>query len=205
MSLLNLFKKSQSRSTKSASSVTHSATQATAPSASPKTNDQLWGEMNLAYSNHIANGDFGLARNDKLDMVKLLEKEGRNLDAIDSLCAVIVHDLSGAGNSYNHQLFLETSAQFLFPYAKSLATIPPAIVKMVKKNQKKAEITDTELADRMLLNFQRLANSTPIHIFTPEEHLQVFNMEASGDKEGLIKLYKKAKKRFYENYPMAKR
>lgn len=171
----------------------------------PKTNDERWGEMNAAYINHAASGDFGLARNVHLDMAELLAGEGRYVDAIDMLCSVMAHDLSGVGNNYSHQLFLEVGASRLFPYEKSLATIPPGIIKMVKKWQKKATMGDEQLQSLLLQGFERYKQSTPIVLFTPEESLQVFNLECAEDKVGLSSIYQIAENRFCATYPVAKR
>ncbi len=171
----------------------------------PKTNDERWGEMNAAYINHAASGDFGLARNVHLDMAELLASEGRYVDAIDMLCSVMAYDLSGVGNNYNHQLFLEVGASHLFPYEKSLATIPPGIISMVKKWQKKANMGEEQLQSLLLQGFERHKQSTPIVLFTPEESLQVFNLECAGDKAGLSSIYQMAENRFYATYPGAKK
>ena len=161
----------------------------------PKTNDERWGEMNAAYINHAASGDFGLARNVHLDMAELL--------ASDMLCSVMAYDLSGVGNNYNHQLFLEVGASHLFPYEKSLATIPPGIISMVKKWQKKANMGEEQLQSLLLQGFERHKQSTPIVLFTPEESLQVFNLECAGDKAGLSSIYQMAENRFYATSPGA--
>lgn len=171
----------------------------------PKTNDERWGEMNAAYINHAASGDFGLARNVRLDMVDLLAGEGRYVDAIDMLCSVMAHDLSGVGNNYNHELFLEVGALHLFPYEKSLAIIPPGIIDMVKKWQKKVNMGDEQLQSLLLQGFERYKQSMPIVLFTPEESLQVFNLECTGDKAGLSGIYQMAENRFYATYPVARR
>lgn len=171
----------------------------------PKTNDERWGEMNASYINHAASGDFGLARNVRLDMAELLASEGRYADAIDMLCSVMAYDLSGVGNNYNHQLFLEVGASHLFPYEKSLATIPPGIIDMVKKWQKKANMDDGQLQSLLSQGFERHKQSTPIALFTPEESLQVFNLECVGDKAGLSSIYQMAENRFFATYPAAKR
>ena len=171
----------------------------------PKTNDERWGEMNLAYMNHVQSGDFGLARNVRFDMAEFLASEGRYLDAINALCSVMTHDLSGVGNNYNHQLFLQAGASNLFPYESSLATIPPGVIKLVKKYQKTANMGENELQAHLLNGFARNEKSTPIQLFTPEESVAIFNMECVGDKAGLSAIYEKAEKRFYANYPMAKR
>lgn len=171
----------------------------------PKTNDERWYEMNVAYMDHAQKGDFGLARNVRLDMAELLISEGRYADAIDTLCSVMVHDLSGVGNNYNHQLFLQVGASHLFPYEKSLATIPPGVIKLVRKCQKSANMGEDELQSLLLNGLARYAGSVPITLFTPEESLEVFNLECAGDKAGLSGIYKTAEKRFFSKYPSAKR
>ena len=171
----------------------------------PKTNDERWYELNTAYMAHVQAGDFGLARNVRLDMAEFLASEGRYVDAIDTLCSVMAHDLSGVGNSYNHELFLQMSASRLFPYEESLATIPPGIIRLVMKYQKAAGMDDTHLQGLLLNGFERYEGSAPIRIFTPEESLKVFNLELAGDKAGLSAIYKEVEGRFYDMYPSAKR
>ena len=161
--------------------------------------------MNAAWLEHIRVGNFGLVSNVHLDMAQLLASEGRYVDAIDLLCSVMAHNLSGTGNNYNHGLFLEIGARFLFPYEKSLATIPPGIITMVKKWQKKASLDEEQLQDLLLQGFSRRRESSPIELFTPEESLEIFNMEYAGNKAGLSNIYKKAENRFYEKYPTAGR
>lgn len=168
----------------------------------PKTNDERWGEMNAAYLNHAAAGDFGLARNVRLEMAKFLAGEGRYVNAIDMLCSVMAHDLSGVGNNYNHELFIQVDAPFLFPYEKSLATIPPGVITMAKSWQKKAKLSDEQFQSLLLKGFTRYEKPTPIVLFTPEESLEVFNMECAGDKAGLSRIYKVAENRFAAKYSL---
>lgn len=171
----------------------------------PKSNDERWGDMNAAYMNHVAAGDFGQARNVRFEMAKLLESEGRYPEALANLCGVMAHDLSGAGNGYNIQLFIQSVAPTLFTYEGSPATIPPGIIKLAKKYQKASGFDDEELKSRMLVDFQRFGNGVPIKLFTPEESVSIFEMECAGDKAGLAKLYDKAGRRFFETYVKSKR
>lgn len=166
----------------------------------PKTNDERWGEMNASYLAHAAAGDFGLAANTKLRMAGLLASEGRYADAILSLCEVMVFDLSGVGNGFKKDLFLQVGASFLFPYKGSLATIPPGIISEVEKWQKLAGMDDDELQSLLLKGFKQYKGSVPISIFTPKESLTVFNMERAGDEKGLSKIYEAAKRRFQKRY-----
>lgn len=170
----------------------------------PKSNDERWKEMNTAYVSHVESNDFGLARNVRLDMAELLGGEARYTDAIDMLCSVMTYDLSGVGNNYNHRLFIEVGARHLFPYEKSSAVIPQGIIKLARKWQRKANIGDEQLQRLLLQGFERHRQSTPIELFTPEESLQVFNLESASDNAGLSSIYQIAEKRFYKRYPAAK-
>lgn len=169
----------------------------------PKTNDERWGEMNAAYLERTAAGDFDLAASTKMRMADFLADEGRYIDAILSLCAVMVSDLSGAGNGFKKDLFLQVRASFLFPYKESLATIPPGIISAVEKWQSLAGLDDDQLQSLLLKGFEQYKSSVPISIFTPEESLTIFNMERAGDKKGLSAMYETAKHRFHKRYPSA--
>lgn len=167
----------------------------------PKTNDERWGEMNATYLQRAAAGDFGLAANTKLHMAGFLANEGRYADAILSLCAVMVTDLSGVGNNFNKDVFLSAGASFLFPYEESLATIPPGVISAVEKWQNLAALDEDQLQSLLLKGFEQYKDSVPFSIFTPNESLTIFNMERAGDKKGLSAMYETAKRRFHKRYP----
>ena len=172
---------------------------------SPKTGNERWGEMNAEYMGHVQSGDFGLARNTRFEMANFLASEGRYVDAIDTLCSVMAYDLAVTGNNFNPELFLKVGTSTLFPYESSVATIPPGVIKLVKKWQKKAELDDGQLQDLLLRGFTRYENPTPIALFTPEESLAIFNLESIENKAGLSSVYEKAEKRFFDKYPSAKK
>lgn len=169
----------------------------------PKTNDERWNEMNASYLKHVAAGDFGLAANTKLKMARLLASEERYADAISTLCEVMATDLSGVGNGFSKEAFLSVGAAFLFPYAQSIATIPPGIIDLVERWQESAGMDEDGLQDLLLHGFERCAASAPIAVFTPKEALAIFNMERAKDRDGLEGIYERAEARFREQHPTA--
>lgn len=75
----------------------------------------------------------------------------------------------------------------------------PGITSAVIHCQKELNLSDEELKTVMLDRMNRL--SAPLHLFTPEECLDIVLMESREDIEALTKTYDKAKRRFKQKYP----
>ena len=63
-----------------------------------KPNDIIWQMLNARKNAHLIGGDFGLARNEILNMAKLLESEEKYTDALLHYISVLYFDVSGCAN-----------------------------------------------------------------------------------------------------------
>ncbi len=68
--------------------------------------------------------------------------------------------------------------------------------------QKELNLLDEELKVTMLERMNCL--SALLHLFTPEECVDIVLMESSEDTEALTKIYAKAKQRFRQRFPCIK-
>lgn len=64
-----------------------------------KPNDIIWRILNNHFNEENTDGDFGLARNELFNMAKLLEYEGKCVDALCYYALVLYYDTSGCGNN----------------------------------------------------------------------------------------------------------
>ena len=78
----------------------------------------------------------------------------------------------------------------------------PGITNAIIKCQKKLNLTDEELKTAMLDRIKRL--STPLHLFTPEECVDIVFKESRADIDTLTKIYEKARQRFKQSFPEIK-
>ena len=134
-------------------------------------------------------------------MYLFLIEEKRVKDALDMLVEVVFYDLSGLGNNYDPQ-YLYIYAKNFFPYKESTVTMAPGITSAVIQCQKELNLTDAELKTAMLDRMNRL--SARLHLFTPEECVEVVLMEIREDTEALTKIYAEAKQRFKLSFPEIK-
>jgi len=160
--------------------------------------DKTWGYLNKRSMEHFAAHDFGLYRNCRHHMSTFLMEEKKIKDALGMLSEVVFYDLSGLGNGYNPQ-FLDIYAQNFFPYKDSTVTMAPGITSAVIHCQKELNLSDEELKATMLDRMNRL--NAPLHLFTPEECVDIVLMESREDTEALTKIYAKAKRRFKQKFP----
>jgi hypothetical protein len=160
--------------------------------------DKIWGYLNKRSMEHFAARDFGLYRNCRHHMSTFLMEEKKIEDALGMLSEVVFYDLSGLGNGYDPQ-FLDIYAQNFFPYKNSIVTMAPGITSVVIHCQKELNLSDEELKATMLERMNRL--SAPLHLFTPEECVDIVLMESREDTEALTKIYAKAKRRFKQRFP----
>lgn len=160
--------------------------------------DKIWGYLNKRSIEHFAAGNFGLYRNCRYHMYNFLMEEKKTKDALGMLSEVVFYDLSGLGNNYDPQ-YIDIFAKHFFPYKDSTVTMAPGITNAVIHCQKELNLSDDELKTTMLDRMNRL--SAPLHIFTPEECVDIVLMEDREDTEALIKMYAKAKRRFKQKFP----
>lgn len=155
--------------------------------------DKIWGYLNKRSMEHAAARNFGLYRNCRYHMHLFLMEEKRSKDALAMLTEVVFYDLSGLGNGYDPQ-YLYITAQYFFPYTKSIAKTAPGIISAIMKCQDEIGLTDEELREMLLDRMSTL--SAPLHLFTPEECVEIVFMEVLRDEEALNKIYEKAERRF---------
>lgn len=160
--------------------------------------DKIWGYLNKRSMEHFAARDFGLYRNCRHHMSTFLMEEKKIKDSLGMLSEVVFYDLSGLGNGYDPR-FLDIYAQNFFPYKDSTITMAPGITSAVIYCQKGLNLSDEELKATMLDRMNRL--SAPLHLFTPEECVDIVLMESREDTEALTKIYAKAKRRFKQKFP----
>lgn len=163
--------------------------------------DKIWGYLNRRSMEHFAAGNFGLYRNCRHHMYNFLMEEKKIRDALGMLSEVVFYDLSGLGNNYDPQ-YLDIFAEHFFPYKDSTVTMAPGITSAVIHCQKELSLTDDELKTAMLDRMNRL--SAPLHLFTPDECVDIVLMESREDIDGLTKIYAKAKRRFKQRFPSIK-
>ncbi|MDI6914486.1 MAG: SAP domain-containing protein [Desulfitobacteriaceae bacterium] len=160
--------------------------------------DKIWGYLNKRSMEHFAAGNFGLYRNCRHHMSNFLMEEKKIKDALGMLSEVVFYDLSGLGNNYDPQ-YLHIFAEHFFPYKDSTVTMAPGITSAVMNCQKELNLTDEELNAAMLARMKRL--SAPLHLFTPEECVDIVFMESRGETDALTTIYAKARRRFKQNFP----
>jgi len=160
--------------------------------------DKIWGYLNKRSMKHFSAGDFGLYRNCRYHMYLFLIEEKRLKDGLGMLSEVVFYDLSGLDNNYDPKYLYIFSKNF-FPYKDSTVIMPPGITNAVIQCQKELNLTDEELKTIMLDRMNRL--SAPLHLFTPEECVDIVFMERRGDTDALTKIYSKAKRRFKQSFP----
>lgn len=160
--------------------------------------DKIWGYLNKRSMEHFTARNFGLYRNCRHHMSTFLVEENKIKDALSMLSEVVFYDLSGLSNNYDPQ-FLDIYAQSFFPYKDSIVTMVPGITSAVIHCKKELNLSDEELRTAMLDRMNRL--SAPLHLFTPEECIDIVFMESREDTEALTKIYAEAKRRFKQKYP----
>lgn len=76
--------------------------------------DKIWRYLNQRILEHISVGQFGNYRNCRLAMSKFLQEEKRYKNSLAMLAEVVLYDLNGASNNYNHA-HLNIYAKSFFP------------------------------------------------------------------------------------------
>ena len=160
--------------------------------------DKIWGYLNQRGMEHINAGNFGLYRNCRYNMAVFLQEEKRYKDALGMLSEVVFYDLSGLSNNYDPK-YLDIYAGSFFPYKESSATTAPGIINDILQCQKTLGISEDELRTQLFTHMKKF--SAPLHLFTPEECVDIVFMEIREDSEALTKIYAKAKRRFKQKYP----
>lgn len=155
--------------------------------------DLVWGHLNEMSLRHAQEHQYGLYRNTRLNMARFCAEERRHRDALGLLTEVIYYDLSGMDNGFSPQR-PTPAPEYLFPYERSLATIPPGITDLTLKWAAAGEVDDEELRQLMATRLDRL--STRFHLFAKDEVLQIVYLERAKDTAALTALYDQAELRF---------
>lgn len=159
--------------------------------------DLIWQFFNEESLKHLHEGDMGLYRNTRLDMYRFLFEEQKYEQAFNLLCEVIAYDLSGMGNNefdgLDKKFRLQLTLEYNFPYAKSSATLPPAIKRWLANLQGRLELSDEELRHKLLQKFEAI--SLYQRIFTNQECTDIVMAELTEDVDTLDSIYNNAEKR----------
>lgn len=167
--------------------------------------DVLWGYFNKESMRHFSDYNFGLYRNIRLNMYQFLLEEKKHQGAFDLLCEVIVYDLSGLSNNDDYLFkpvdespdfyipLFEMKIESCFPYEKSLAALPPAIIRWLGDKQRELGIGEDDFRKLLLEKFEAI--KLPSRIFSNVECADIALAEVKDDKETLQTIYKRAERR----------
>ena len=172
---------------------------ATAPiSAAPTSNTGVDKSLLSRYESegkkHLKNGDYGLYRNTRLNIAQFLQADGDYNGAITMWAEVLFWDLSGLGNGFKYDSFVEITLPMLFPYEKSLIMIAPAVIRETEKCKEKLGVSDEQLKVLILNSIQKIV--APVHLFTYSEIADMYFWERDDNKTQMKKVFATAKKRF---------
>lgn len=154
--------------------------------------DLIWGDLNQQRIAHATADDWGLYSSVTFNMAEFIAEEQRWNDALAMLTEVIYYDLSGMDNGFDRNRRLE-SIDYLFPYEKSIATIPPGITERLTRWASRASLTDDGLADLMRGRLQKL--SSALRLFADDEIVQIAFCERDENTPGLSRIYAAAEQR----------
>lgn len=169
--------------------------------------DMLWKEFGKQCYQHIKEQNYGFYRNTRFEMAMFLKEEQKYYDAIALLSEVIFWDLTGCGNGFSYNSFLEVEfglnkqfgSGFLFPYEKSIMTIAPGVIREIGICQRKLKLSDDDLRSFLTENIRNF--TAPVQFFTYDEIVDIIFWERDKNILQLKKIYDKAKKRFDPQNP----
>lgn len=159
--------------------------------------DLIWQFFNEESLKHLHEGDMGLYRNTRLNMYEFLFEEKRYDQAFNLLCEVIAYDLSGMDNNefddIGKKFRLQLALEYDFPYDHSSVKLPPAIKQWLANLQGRLELSDGELRQKLLHQFESI--SLYRRIFTNQECVEIVMAELAEDLDTLDNIYSTAEKR----------
>ena len=159
--------------------------------------DLIWQFFNEESIKHFNEGNMGFYRNTRLNMYEFVFEEKRYEQALNLLCEVIAYDLSGMNNNEFTDVVEKFRLHCLledgFPYSKSFVTLPPAIKRWLAELQKQLKLSDEDLRNRLLQQFNSI--SLYRRIFTNPECVDITMAELNGDTQTLNAIYHKAEVR----------
>lgn len=158
--------------------------------------NRLFEQFQKQMLEHLQQSNYGLYRNDLMNIAGLIIEFGQFKSALTLYEEVAYWDLSGLGNG---KLNLEMSAQFWFPYDKTMLKIAPFIIQRIKECKEKLEMTD----DDFYAFSQNVMNnlSAPFHVFMKEEVIRIIVCEMNNDLREVSGIFEIAKQRLQQKYP----
>lgn len=159
--------------------------------------DGIWRHLNEQLVMEAIAGNWGHFRNFRLCMAKFFAEESRYLEALISLGDVVYFDLCGMGNNFSLE-HLDVTAEFLFPYERSLATLAPGIVSLIFDWARKAHLDDAEL--RQLFYDRIVLMGSPLRLFTAEQIVSIVFLERDRTIKELTAIYTQAERVFVDTY-----
>ncbi|WP_156045366.1 MULTISPECIES: SAP domain-containing protein [Actinomycetes] len=159
--------------------------------------DGIWRHLNEQLVVEAVAGKWGHFRNCRLCMAKFVAEESRYLEALISLADVVYFDLSGMGNNFSLE-HLDVTADFLFPYERSIATLAPGVVSMIFDWARKEHLDDAEL--RQLLYDRIVLMGSPLRLFTAEQIVSIVFLERDRTIKELTAIYTQAEQAFLDTY-----
>lgn len=173
------------------------ATQKSQASFDPK----VWNRYEAEGKKHLKHNDYGLYRNTRLHMAQYLQSVQDFEGAIAKYSEVLFWDLSGCGNNFKYELFVEITLPMLFPYERSLMIIAPGVIRETEKCKKQLNLTDEQLREYILRGIRKLL--APVHFFSYSEIADMYFWERDSKKAQMKKVFANAKKRFNPKKPQA--
>ncbi|AYG03416.1 DNA-binding protein [Gryllotalpicola protaetiae] len=160
--------------------------------------DHVWRFLNDRSVQRAREGNWGLYRNVRHSMADFVAEEERWLDAIGLNAEVCFWDTSGVSNGFRPD-FLSIYAPYYFPFKDSGEKPAPAIVDRIFKWAGKAKLNDAELRALMERSIEQF--SSPFHLFTKPEVIDIVFFLRDENTAALTKVYAAAEQRFRAAYP----
>ena len=136
----------------------------------PSVSDVRWGLANLKVVEHANNNDWGLYRNAKHEMAKILEKEERIKESLIIYLEVFYLDINGAMNRGN--LSPDLAAKYP-PFDPNQSFVAPGIINTIIDFSKKLNLESNE-AGAVFLDAAKSEYNKSLMPFDPSEGLKMF-------------------------------
>ena len=136
----------------------------------PLVSDVRWGLANLKVIEHANNNDWGLYRNEKHEMAKILEKEERIKESLIIFLEVFYLDINGAMNRGNLSADL---AAVWPPFDPKQSCVAPGIIYTIIDFSKKLNLESNEI-EILFLDAAKSEYNKSLMPFDPTEGLKKF-------------------------------
>jgi len=110
----------------------------------PSVNDVKWRKIGKEEIEHVKKRQWGLYRNNQLDKVNILSKEGKHLQALESLLFICYLDINGP-NNVGIISRKEMDEYGIKEFNPKMAFLAPGIISMINDLVDQLKITETEL------------------------------------------------------------